>query len=96
MPAHLSESQSLTVTGSIKDDAFLNQTGMLNADNANPAELDCQTGNSCTFHACGAYVSPSSASTVNTVISLYYSNFEYFPPYNTDLSPDLRPPIIVL
>ena len=96
MSGHLSESQSLTVTVPIEDGALLKPKGMLNGDNAKPAELDCQTSNNCTFHACGGYAITSSVSTFDTVISLYHSHFEYFPPYDTDLSPDLRPPIIVL
>jgi len=96
MSRHLSESQSLTVAVSIEDGALLNPKGMLNGDNAKPVEPDCRTSNSCTFHACSGCVITSSVSTVDTVISLYYLHFEYFPPYDTDLSPDLRPPIIVL
>ena len=93
---HLSESQNLAVTAPIEDGALLNSKGMLNGDNAKTVEPDCQTSNSCTFHACSGCAITSSVSTVDTVISLYYSHFEYFPPYDTDLSPDLRPPIIVL
>ena len=72
------------------------QTEILNGDNSNPVNMDCQASNSCTFHTCGAYVITSSVSTIDTVISLNYSHFEYFSPYNTVLSPDLKPPIIVL
>ena len=72
------------------------QKEMLNADNTNPVDMDCQASNSCTFHGCGGYGITSSVSTVDTVISLYYSHFEYFSPYDTDLSADLKPPIIAL
>ena len=90
---HISESQSLTITVSVKDADGLNHKGMLNVENTNQVELDCQTGNSCTFHSCGII---SSVSTVDTVIPLYYSYFEYLSPYNTDQSPDLKPPIMIL
>ena len=90
---HLSESRSLTVIVSVKDATLVNQKGMINGDNSNPVDMDCHTNNSCTFHACGI---TSSVPTVNPVISLYFSYFEYFSVYDTDLSPGLRPPIIVL
>ena len=96
MMAHLSVSQSLTVTVSINDETPINQKRMLNNHNTNPADIDCQASNSCTFHTCGGYGITSSASTIDTVISLYYSHFEYLLPYDTDLSPDLKPPIMVL
>ena len=96
MMAHFSENQSLIDTVSINDEALINQKGMLNNDNTNPVDMDCQTSNSCTFHGCGGYGITSSVSTVDTVISLNYSHFEYLPPYDSDLSPDLKPPIMVL
>ena len=96
MMAHLSVSQSLTVTVSISDEASINQKVMLDSDNTNLADMDCQTNNSCTSHGCGGYGITSSVSRVDTVISLNYSHFEYFPPYDTNLSPDLKPPIMVL
>ena len=72
------------------------QKEMLNGDNSDPVDMDCEASNSCTFHTCGGYVITSSTSTVDTVISLKYSHFEYLSPYDTDQSPDLKPPIIVL
>ena len=68
----------------------------LDGDNSNPVDMDCHTSNNCTFHTCSAYVITSSVSTVDTVISLSYSRFEYFSPYDTDQSPDLKPPIMIL
>ena len=96
MMAHLSVSQSLTVTMSISNEAPINQQRMLDSDNTNPVDMDCQASNSCTFHGCGGYGITSSVSTVDTVISLNYSHFEYLSPYDSDLSPDLKPPIMVL
>ena len=72
------------------------QKEMLNGDNTNQVDMDCQASNNCTFHGYGSYGIASSASTIDTVISLYYSHFEYFSPYDTNLSPHLKPPIIVL
>jgi hypothetical protein len=72
------------------------QKDMLNSDTSNTVDIDCQASNSCTFHGCGGYIITPSVSTVDTVISLNYSHFEYFSPYDTDLSPDLKPPIIAL
>ena len=96
MSAHLSESQSLTVTMSVDDASPLKHKNMLKGQQNNQADMDCHTSSSCTFHACGGYGITSSAPTVNTVISSYYSNYEYTSPYSTALSADLRPPIYIL
>ncbi len=59
-------------------------------------DMDCQSSSNCTTHVCGACDIPSSMPTINTVISSYYATFEYVASYDTVLSPDLRPPKIIL
>ena len=94
--AHLSDNQSLTATMSAENISLLDHTKMLKNQSDNQMVIDCHASNNCTLHACGGYGIPSSALTVNPVISSYYSNYEYSSPYSTSLSADLRPPILFL
>jgi hypothetical protein len=97
MSVHLSDSQNLTtIISPAENIRFLDHKKMLKDQHDNQIELDCHASNNCTLHACGGYGITSTPLTVHTVISSYYSNYEYSSPYNTTLSTDLRPPILYL
>ena len=96
MSGHLSESQNFSVILSIDGANPLDHKKMLKASQNNQTDMDCHSSSSCTVHVCGGYGITSSAPTVNTVTSSYYSIFEYTSPYNIVLSSDLRPPIFIL
>ncbi len=83
-------------SGTVDLEQVLNQKGMLKGDTSNLIDMNCHAGNSCSFNLCDGYGITSPVATVNTVISLYYLYFGYLSPYDTVLSTDLRPPIIVL
>ncbi len=78
------------------DDAIPLHKKILKGSLNNQTDMDCHTSISCSVHVCGGYGITSSAPTVNTVTSSYYSIFENTSPYSTVLSSDLRPPIFIL
>lgn len=94
--SHLSESQSMTGIISADGSSPSNHKKMFKGQTDSSADRDCDTSSNCTFHLCAGYGLTSSALTIDTIISSYYSNFEYIVPYNTALSADLRPPIFIL
>ena len=96
MSGYFSENQSLTVFMKASDTELLSHNKTLKELSCIQADMSCHISSSCTFHACSGYVITPSVPTVSTVISLYYSGFEYLPPYSTVLFPDLRPPILIL
>ena len=95
----MSESQSLFISPSADatDDTIpLDHQKMLKESQNKQTDMDCHSSGNCAVHICGGYGIPSSAPTINTVTSSYYSNFEYTSPYSTFLSSKLRPPISIL
>ncbi len=97
MSGHLSDNHLSSVTLSTDDAMHLGHKKMLTGVVQNDqVDMDCHTSGSCTIHVCGGYGMTSSAPTLNTVSSPYYSFFEYTSPYNTVLPSELRPPIVIL
>ena len=92
MSGHFSASQSSAVMSSSHDAMPLGHDNMLTASPYTQLNGDCHSGGSCTIHLCGGDGITSSVPGINIVASFYYSPFEYISPYDTALSPDLRPP----
>ena len=92
MPDHLSASHLLSDPLAVDDAMPLDHEKMLNESQSALADMDCHSSDNCTVHLCGACGITSSAPTINILISSYYSIFEYVVPYDTALSPGLRPP----
>lgn len=96
MRGHVPESRNLTVAVLMDRVVSLNHRNIDQEKHNDQADMDCHALGSCAFHVCGDYSITASASTLDTVATLCYSDSEYFLPYSTDLSPDLRPPILSL
>ena len=96
MSGYLSENQSLSVIMIASDTELLSHNKTPKELIYNQAGMSCHISSKCTFHACSGYVITTSVQTITTVISLHYSGFEYRSPYSIVLSPDLRPPILIL
>ncbi|MCK5188979.1 MAG: hypothetical protein KAR12_02865 [Methylococcales bacterium] len=96
MSGYFSENQSLIFFMKASDTELLSHNKMSKELTHNQADMSCHISSSCTFHACSGYLITPSVPTVTTVISLYYSGFEYRSLYSIVLSPDLRPPILIL
>ncbi len=95
MSGHFSETHSFSVTplADAADNTIpLDHQKMSKGSQSSQTDMDCHTSGSCTIHICGGYGITSSAPTINIVTTSYYSIFEYASPYDTTLSPDLKPP----
>ena len=95
----MSESRSFSITplaDASSDTIPLDHHKMLKESQNKQTDMDCHSSGSCVVHICGGYGITSSAPTINTLTSTYYSNFEYTSPYSTVLPSELRPPISIL
>jgi len=95
----MSESQSLFISPSADatDDTIpLDHHKMLKESQNKQTDMDCHSSGSCVVHICGGYGITSSAPTINTVTSFYFSSFVYTSLYSTVLPSELRPPISIL
>ena len=94
MRGHIPESKNLTVAVLIDRVASLKHQNIDQERHNDQVDMDCHALSNCAFHVCGDYSIIASAATVDTATSICYSGSEHFLPYSTDLSPDLRPPIL--
>ena len=96
MRTHVPESINLTNAVLIDRVVSLNHENIGQEKHNDQADMDCHASDSCAFHVCGDYSITAAALTIDTATTLCYSGSERFLPYSTDLSPDLRPPILNL
>ncbi len=60
------------------------------------SDMHCHVSGSCSFHACGGDGIVASIVSMEAAEASDYSSFEYQSFDNTILTPDLRPPILIL
>ncbi len=96
MSDHLSEFQNFSATQPANNAIQLDHKKTFKGSQNNQSDMDCHNSDSCTIHICGGFGIISSIPVINIITSHIYSFHEYVSPYNTTLSPDLRPPKFIL
>ncbi len=93
---HLSEFQNFSDTQPANNAIHLDHKKIHKGSQNNQSDIDCHSSDSCTIHICGGFGIISSMPEINIITTPTYSLYEYVSPYETSLSPDLRPPKLIL